>query len=404
MTSPESWQGSAEASPAANRRLILLAAGMFAVGTDSFVIAPLLPFIARDFGVTIAAAAQLITAYALTYALCSPFVATVTAHWPRQRTILAGLTIFVLANVGAAFAPGFATVLVARALAGLGAAIFAPVAAATATGLVAAGGRGRALSIMMIGLSSATALGAPLGTLVGSVADWRTVFLLVAALAAAVDIAVAVSMRAGAEVDDAPLAERLRPLRDARVFSVLLTTFLVLTGLYISYTYISVIFDRATGHDGARMALLQSIWGFAGIAGAALAGRLTDRWSSTAVVRLTLVVVFVDFALLPLTSAHPASAAAAMVVWGLCGWGFVVPQQYRLIGMAPQAGPILLALYTMAVYAGTSASGVIGALALHVVGPHQLPLVGAGLILSGLAVEEYARRRHERMSFAMPGV
>jgi predicted MFS family arabinose efflux permease len=257
---------------------------------------------------------------------------------------------------------------------------------------------------MMIGLSSATALGAPLGTLVGSVADWRTVFLLVAVLAAAVDIAVAVSMRAGAEVDDAPLAERLRPLRDARVFSVLLTTFLVLTGLYISYTYISVIFDRATGHDGARMALLQSIWGFAGIAGAALAGRLTDRWSGTAVVRLTLVVVFVDFALLPLTSAHPASAAAAMVVWGLCGWGFVVPQQYRLIGMAPQAGPILLALYTMAVYAGTSASGVIGALALHVVGPHQLPLVGAGLILSGLAVEEYARRRHKRMSFAMPGV
>lgn len=402
MTASASSQG-ASASSAATPRLILLAAGMFAIGTDSFVIAPLLLFIARDFGVTIAAAAQLITAYALAYALCSPFVATVTAHWPRQRTMVAGLTIFVFANVGAAFAPDFAAALAARALAGLGAAIFAPVASATATGLVAAGGRGRALSIMMIGLSSATALGAPLGTLVGSVADWRTVFLLVAALAAAVGIGVAVSMRAGAEVDSAPLSERLRPLRDARVFTVLLTTFLVLTGLYVSYTYISVIFDRATGHDGARMALLQSIWGFAGIAGATLAGRLTDRWSGTAVVRLTLAVVFVDFALLPLTSAHTISAATAMLVWGVCGWGFVVPQQYRLIGLAPQSAPILLALYTMAVYAGTSASGVIGALALQVVDRHQLPLVGAGLILCGLAVEECARRRHKRMSFAMPG-
>lgn len=404
MTAPAPPQDVAPASSAATPRLILLAAGMFAVGTDSFVIAPLLLFIARDFGVTIAAAAQLITAYALTYALCSPFVATLTAHWPRQRTMLAGLTIFVLANVGAAFAPGFANVLVARALAGLGAAIFAPVAAATATGLVAAGGRGRALSIMMIGLSSATALGAPLGTLVGSFADWRTVFLLVAALAATVGIAVTFSMRADAEVDGARLSERLRPLRDARVLSVLLTTFLVLTGLYVSYTYISVIFDRITGHGGARMALLQSIWGFAGIAGATMAGRLTDRWSGAAVVRLTLAVVILDFILMPLTSAHPAGAAAAMAVWGICGWGFVVPQQHRLIGLAPQSTPILLALYTMAVYAGTSASGVIGALALQVMDRHQLPLIGAGLILSGLAVDECSRRRDKGVSFAMPGV
>ena len=404
MTSRASAQDAAEASPAAKPRLILLAAGMFAIGTDSFVIAPLLSYIARDLGVGIAAAAQLITAYALTYALCSPFVATMTSHWPRQRTMVAGLTIFVVANVGAALAPGFATVLMARALAGLGAAIFAPIAGASAASLVSASGRGRALSIMMIGLSSATALGSPLGTLVGSVADWRTVFLLVAALAAAVAIAVAWSIRTGAEVDGAPLSERLRPLRDARVLTVLLTTFLVLTGLYVSYTYISAIFDRVTGHDGARMALLQSIWGFAGVAGATMAGRLTDRWSGTAVVRLTLVLVLIDFVLLPLTSAHPASAAVAMLVWGLCGWGFVVPQQHRLIGLAPQSAPILLALYTMAVYAGTSASGVIGALALQVMDRHQLPLVGAGLILSGLVVDECARRRQKRVSFAMPSV
>jgi hypothetical protein len=57
----------------------------------------------------------------------------------------------------------------------------------------------------------------------------------------------------------------------------------------------------------------------------------------------------------------------------------------------------------MAVYAGTSASGVIGALGLQVMDRHQLPLVGASLILCGLAVEEWARRRYKRMAFAMPG-
>jgi predicted MFS family arabinose efflux permease len=385
-------------------RLVVLAAGMFAIGTDSFVIAPLLSIIAGEFDIGIAAAAQLITAYALAYALCSPFVATVTAVWPRERALLTGLAIFVLANVGAAAAPGFAALLVARACAGLGAAIFAPAAAAGAAGLVTAGRRGRALSAMMIGLSSATAFGSPLGTLVGSAAGWRMVFAGVAGLAAMVAVAIALSIRSEVGGAGAPVRERLRPLRTGRVVSLLLTTFLVLTGLYVSYTYISAIFDRATGGEGARMALLQSIWGFAGIVGATMSGRLTDRFGATAVIRLMLALLILDFALLPWTSAHQGSAEAAMLVWGLCGWGFVVPQQQRIFDLAPQSGSILLALYTTAVYAASSASGVIGALALQVIDPHGLPLLGVGLILSGLLVDECARRRCKCVSFALPGV
>jgi predicted MFS family arabinose efflux permease len=392
------------AASANGPRLVLLAIGMFTIGTDSYVIAPLLTSIARDLGVGIAAAAQLITAYALAYALCSPFVATVTAQWPRERALVTGLAIFVVANAGAALAPGFVALLVARACSGLGAAIFAPAAGASAACLVAANRRGRALSIIMIGLSSATALGSPLGTLIGSIASWRTVFVVVAALAAAVAIAIALAVRSGTDAEDVSVAERVHPLRDGRVLTVLLTTFLVLTGLYISYTYIGAVFDRATGNDGTRMALLQSVWGFAGIAGATAAGRLTDRYGATAVVRLVLSFLVLDFALLPWTSAYQGSAMLAMLVWGLCGWGFVVPQQHRLIGMAPQSGSLLLALYTMAVYAGSSASGIVGALALQFIGPHRLPLVGVGLILSGFIVHEYSRPRRKRVSFAVPGV
>jgi predicted MFS family arabinose efflux permease len=402
MTAPVSASGSAVPSTAAPR-LVLLAAGMFAIGTDSFVIAPLLSHIAHDLDIGIATAAQLITAYALAYALGSPFIAAVTARWPRRRALATGLAIFVLANGGAAFAPSFAALLVARALAGFGAALFAPVASATATGLVTAERRGRALSIMMIGLSGATALGSPLGTLVGSVLSWRAVFLLVAALAAALAVVIVLTIRDGVEVDGASVSEQLRPLRMTSVLVTLVTTFLVLTGLYVSYTYISVIFDRATGNDGVGMAILQSIWGFSGIVGATIAGRLTDRWGSGMVVRLMLVLLILDFALMPWASASAGGAAAAMLVWGICAWGFVVPQQHRLVDIAPQSASILLALYTMAVYGGTSASGIVGALALQAIDPHQLPLVGVALILSGLIVDECARRRRKRLSMAAHG-
>jgi len=270
MTSPSSKFASAAAP--AGPRLVLLAAGMFAIGTDAFVIAPLLTDIAGDLGVGIGAAAQLITAYALTYALLSPFVATLTAHWQRERAVVMGLAIFAAANAAAVLAPDFATVLAARACAGLGAALFAPAASASATSLAGAGRRGRALSIMMIGLSSATAFGSPLGTVIGTVVSWRAVFLLVAGFAAAVAIAILAFIRTGVEMDGASVGERLRPLREPGIVVTLLVTFLVLTGLYVVYTYISVIFDRATGNDGACMAILQSIWGFSGIIGATMAG------------------------------------------------------------------------------------------------------------------------------------
>lgn len=42
-----------------DRRLLVLAVGMFALGTDSFVVAGVLPEISRTFGVSIGAAGQM---------------------------------------------------------------------------------------------------------------------------------------------------------------------------------------------------------------------------------------------------------------------------------------------------------------------------------------------------------
>jgi DHA1 family inner membrane transport protein len=381
------------------RRLVALAGGMFAIGTDSFVIAPLLPRIAEDLGVGVGVAAQLVTVYALTYAISSPLVATLTSRWAPERALIVGLAIFIVSNIGAAFAPDFLTVLLARCLAGLGAAVFAPMASATAAGLVPSNRRGFALSILMMGLSAATALGAPIGTLIGSFASWRTVFLLIALLAVIVPWGIGRSGSASVEVARIPLRERLRPLRNPMVLTNLLTVFLVLAGLYVSYTYISLIFDRVTHGDGAVMALLQSVWGVAGIAGAVIAGRLTDRLGSRVVIKIMLTVAALNFALLPFTSAHLSSAIVAIVIWGICGWGFVVPQQHRLIDFAPRSAPILLALYAMAVYGGTSVSGVLGAVGLEFMDRHQLPFIGVALILAAIVVQEVSHRRFKDLSY-----
>src|ERR1700722_3196931 len=111
-----------------DRRLLILALGMFALGTDSFVVAGILPQISRTFNVTIGAAAQMTTTYAITYAIMAPLIAALAAHVPRKRMLLTALGIFAVANLVTAGAPNFTIVLTSRVLAGVGAAMFAPTA------------------------------------------------------------------------------------------------------------------------------------------------------------------------------------------------------------------------------------------------------------------------------------
>src|SRR5690349_1468636 len=59
-------------------RTLVLAAGTFAVGTDAFVVAGVLPEIGRDLHVGVAAAGQLVTVFSIAYAVLSPVMAALT--------------------------------------------------------------------------------------------------------------------------------------------------------------------------------------------------------------------------------------------------------------------------------------------------------------------------------------
>src|SRR5262249_34839982 len=80
-------------------RIYLLALGTFAIGTDVFVIAGILPMIARDLGVSVEVAGQMVMVYALTYALGSPILAALAAQWRRERVILLALAGFSAADL-----------------------------------------------------------------------------------------------------------------------------------------------------------------------------------------------------------------------------------------------------------------------------------------------------------------
>lgn len=374
------------------RRLLVLTLGTFAVGTDGFVVAGILPDISRSLDVSITTTGLLITVFAFTYAVSSPLIAATTAHWPRKRLLIAGLCVLALGNVLTATLPTFGLVLASRAVAGLGAGMFTPTASSTASVLVPPHQRGRALALVMAGLSAATALGAPLGTVIGSQVGWQATLWFVTGLALLGAIGITVLMPAVPTTPAIGLRARLEPMKDARVGFTLLTTLLVFTGLFTNYSYVAESFDRVTGGNGLTLAVLLFVWGVGATVGSLSAGRLADRLPAGRIIVTAVGIVAVDFALLPLTSGHFASALVALFVWGVCGWAALVPLQHRLIGISPEHATVSIGLNASAMYVAIAASGLTGAAGIAFVGAHRLGLFGAVFLLLGVAASLTATR------------
>jgi MFS transporter, DHA1 family, inner membrane transport protein len=376
-----------------DRRLLTLALGMFALGSDSFIFAGILPQISQAFHVSIGAAGQMTTVYAITYAVLAPTIAALAAAVPRKRLLLGGMSLFVIANLGTIVAPTLGFALATRAIAGLGAAMFSPTASGTATMLVPPERRAFALSIIVAGLTTATALGTPIGAVIGGVANWHWTLAFVAALGAAGLVGIWILLPEVPLPPAVSLGKRFAPLGDSRVAMVLATTVLAQVGTFIVYNYFSVVFDRVIGGSATVMGLLLVGWGLAGTFSNLFAGRVLDKVGSRKVVNVMLVAVALVIVSMPLSGIHLWSAAIAITVWGGCAWGVLVPQQFRLVTLNPSMAPILVGLNTSATYVGVSIAGIVGATAIPMIGSHNLGYLASSIVVAALVISELANLR-----------
>jgi len=196
------------------------------------------------------------------------------------------------------------------------------------------------------------------------------------------------------------LAKRLEPLVDGRVVLTLATTLMALSGIFTVYTYFAVVFDRAIGGNAAVLGCLLVLWGIGGTVSNLFGGRVVDVVGSRKVIVTILILLAVFSAVLPWIGSQLWIAAPVILIWGACSWGQLVPQQYRLVALAPSIAPILMGLNSACSYFGMSLGGVIGALGIRAIGAHYLGLIGAALAVLALIFAELANLRISASSVA----
>jgi predicted MFS family arabinose efflux permease len=385
----------ATAKPRPMSILYWMALGTFAIGTEGFMIAPLLPNLAEDLSVGLVAAGQLVTVFTLSYAFSSPILTALTGGISRRNLLIISMAGFAVANVVAALAPNYWMLMAARVLLALAAGLYVPNANALAGAVVAPEKRGTALSIVTGGTSIAVALGVPISALIGHSFGWRLTFVVVGTLSvlATMGLVFGLERDVGAGSPVASLRERIVVVSQKSVLLMLLVTLLWATGAYAVYTYLSVFLASEIGIDGAHVSLVLFMWGVSAAAGIFVGGTLTDRYGARPVIVLSLLFLALAFASLSVSSTLLSTAAAVgpvlvgIVIWGLSAWAFFPAQQTRLMGIAGiKVAPIALSLNASFMFLGFSLGAALGSLTLTYAAPSALGWVGSLCVLASLLV------------------
>ncbi|GCE28915.1 MFS transporter [Dictyobacter alpinus] len=375
-----------------NPRILLLALGMFALGTDAFIVAGVLPVIAQDTGVSEGLVGQLITVFSLTYGLGAPVLAALSGRWAPNRVLIGASGLLCLANLASALAPSFPILLLTRILAGCFAATYTPLAFAAGMSLAPPARRGQALALVVSGLNIATVLGAPLGTWIGERLGWRLSFAMVALLAGIASLCLLLcGLPRSAPPSPLSLQERLRPIAQPRVMLVLLPALLWNIGVYSMYAYVAPFIQQQL--QIRDVSLLLACFGLGIVCANRLSSLLADRFNPQRLIIVFLAMLIVLQLLLPLVVTTFVGGAIMFILWGMSFALLFIPQQQRLLNIAPEHANVILALNNSALYLGIAGGAAVGGLALRAFAITQLAWIGIVPLLTALLIVAFYQRR-----------
>lgn len=355
-------RGDSTPSEAAWGAVISMSLGVFGLVGAEFLPASLLTPMAADLGVTEGMAGQAVTVTAAVALVTSLTITAVTRRLDRRRVLLGFSVLLILSNLLVAAAPNLPLLLAGRILLGMALGGFWTLSAATMMRLVPESMVPRALSILFSGVSAATVFAAPMGSFIGDLAGWRTVFVAAAGiglLALAVQYATLPSLPPRGRSRLGTLVEVLSRRRVGLAMAAIL---LVFTGHFAFFTYIRPFLETVTGVGVSAVSAILLGFGIANFAGNYLGAFLLERS-----MRLTLTVMPLTMGTLALILAQfggdMAADAAMVALWGLAFGAVPVAWSTWITRAVPDeaesAGGLFVAAINMAIATGAAAGGLV---------------------------------------------
>ena len=372
----------------ANAPVARLAIGwltMFLIGTDLFVVSPLLPLITAHYRTSPALAGLSVTMFAVSYMISAPLLGHLADRLGRRRMLTCCLLGFATANLLTASAASFAWLVSARLFAGAAAAGVSPSLYALVSGLAPPNRRATWLALVVSGLLVSLSLGAPIGGLAGASFGWPSVFTILGGFSL---LLVWVNQRVWPEdYGSGNVAAQHHGWALAVVSGRLAPMVAWSTALYGVYRYLGAGL-AAYGFSTEKIAATILIYGCGAIAGVLIGGRMVDRIGAKPTsgvglaglsVCLLLIQLAIDAGMLVTLALGVASAAAQL---------FFPAQQTGLADDFPGQRATVLAWNNSALFLGIALGSVVGGQAIAHGGFTANLKISAAIAIAGWMINQ----------------
>ena len=369
------------------KKIWILTIGMFALGMDAYIVAGLIPSISKSFNKSSSAIGQGVTVFTLFFSISAPIFSTILAKSPVKKILIIALSVFTLSNIITAISMNYMLYIVSRAIAGLGAGVFSPIAISASNHLVSEKNKGKAIAFTVGGMSVGTVIGVPLGLEIANISNWRFAMLIIIVISFIALISISILMPKFKIETPPNLKERFQLFLNKHVLRVISVTLCAAIASLGLYTYLADIIKTNT--DTKNLTHYLTAWGIGGLIGSFGIGFIIDRFKNTRFVMLIILILLaLSFVLIPVSIKLPLLGLLPFILWGAMGWATQAPQQHILLKNHPKHGGSAVALNSSINYLGSAIGSAIGGIILFTFNSINVLIYSAlGITIIGILLQ-----------------
>ena len=351
-------------------RIFTFILSIFIVGMVEMMVAGIMNLMSSDLHVSEAIIGQLVTLYAITFAIAGPILVKLTNRFSPRMVLLWALFAFVVGNIIIAIAPNFSILVIGRILSSAAAALIVVKILALTALLTAPQHRGKMIGIVYSGFSGANVFGVPIGTVIGDLVGWRYTFLFIVIVSLFVGILMYIyipklsdHLSSNTETDTESNRSNTysKVLRPVEVTKYLGITFLLLVANSVTFIYINPLI-LSGGHQLSFVSIALLINGIAGVIGTSMGGFLSDRLTSKRWLVIATAVFIVMMLILNMFLPGTGLLLMIIFIWNIMQWSTNPAVQSGIIEHVEGDTSQVMSWNMSSLNAGIGIGGIVGGL------------------------------------------
>ena len=372
--------------------ILCLAFAAFIFNTTEFVPVGLLPNIAESFSMDVAHAGLLLTIYAWAVSLLSLPLTVLTSKMERRKLLILLFCLFIGSHILAGVAWNFYSLMIARIGIACAHAVFWAITTPLAVRLAPNGKKAKAMGFIVIGVSMATILGIPIGTIIGQLVGWRVTFLCIAGIAFCVMILLLRLLPTVPSMDIISIKDIPIVLKRPILLNIYLLIAIIIAGHFTAYTYITPFMKNIGGFNQNVIVLLLLVVGFSGMIGSVIFAKYAEK-NPTAIFIIPMLLLITCLLSLYVCSFTLYTAIIQCLIWGLSITIIGMVMQSKVIDAAPDATDIATSVYSGIFNIGIGGGAFIGSKVLILLSIDYIGYVGACFVIIALLLFYFLSRK-----------